>query len=72
MKKHLYASWPLKKDDNEGDKIEVEENNPLYDELWCAFEELHEMEKLLNKNNILKKIYHFQIQLKSFVLKMRS
>lgn len=26
---HCYASWPLKKDDNEGDGIKVEENNPI-------------------------------------------
>lgn len=37
-------------DDNEGDEIKVEDNNPSYDELLFGVAKLHdEMEKLLEK-----------------------
>lgn len=40
---------------NEGDEIEVDDENPSYDDLLCAFQELHkDIEKLLKRNNILK------------------
>lgn len=40
----------VEEDEHEVNENEVEDNSPTYDDLLCAFEELHdEMNKLLRK-----------------------
>lgn len=42
----------IEEDINEGNAIGVDDDNPSYDGLSCAFKELHdEMEKLLKRHN---------------------